>query len=104
MIEIYALSALTSLIVFIVASITTEFGERVQNLINTLIISPGKEYWATRLDALGDASLYAGLGSLTTDFLKITSENMGITYGLLMFMTAFGIFLMSNAIKARSAG
>lgn len=86
-------------IVLVTAAITTNFGKDVKTFLFKVFIKPGRGYWAARIDAFGDASMFAAIGSIVLNILGLTVENTGIELSVYLFLGAIMMFMTSNWFK-----
>jgi hypothetical protein len=82
--------------VLLVAALTTQLGGAIKSFFTKVIIVPGRAYWAARIDAFGDASMYAAVGSITLDLLGVGQDNLGMELAIYLGIGAFFVFITAN--------
>lgn len=96
MMEFQILMAVVVAIVLVTAAVTTQFGGVLTAFMKKVFITPGRVYWAARMDAFGDAALFAAIGSITLDLLGIGQESLGIELAIHLFVGAVFVFITAN--------
>lgn len=94
--EIYIVVAVVVVIMLVTAAVTTKFGGVMAAFFEKTLFTPGRTYWAARMDAFGDASLFAAMGSISLDLLGIGQENLGMELAIYLFVGAIFVFITAN--------